>query len=247
MYDLVVFGYDFPHQKTVEGLWNMLSNGFKPDMVYLQPYKELNMEQSAPIGVTHKIYPEPRTVCNEFGIPYTVTEHNNVRHRFFLGVVLGARILDKGVLDYAVKGVLNMHPGILPDLRNRDTIKWAIHLNLPQAVTLHYIDPRVDLGSIIHCAIVGVYTNDDLASLTERNMNMQFVLMNEHLWETLGPGTERPMIPFREEGVYRGTFPYDHQLGAEFKMYKLKYPFLIKDFTERYDYPIRLQITSKRG
>ena len=39
---------------------------------------------------------------------------------------LGARILKPSAFSPFRKGVMNMHPGILPDNRGLDTIKWAI-------------------------------------------------------------------------------------------------------------------------
>jgi len=41
-------------------------------------------------------------------------------------------------------GVLNMHPGILPDNRGLDTIKWAIMKDMKQGVSCHLISKEID-------------------------------------------------------------------------------------------------------
>ena len=68
------------------------------------------------------------------------------KNKLDLGVILGARILKKEIINAFKIGIINMHPGILPENRGLDNIKWSVVKNLPIGVTSHFIDPRIDMG-----------------------------------------------------------------------------------------------------
>jgi folate-dependent phosphoribosylglycinamide formyltransferase PurN len=66
-----------------------------------------------------------------------------------LGLISGARILKKEVIDKFSLGIINFHPGGIPDCRGLDTAHWIMYNELDVAVTSHFIDGRVDGGWII--------------------------------------------------------------------------------------------------
>lgn len=58
-------------------------------------------------------------------------------------------ILEKSVLDTLGHNVVNLHNSYLPWNRGADPNIWSILDETPRGVTLHYVDERLDKGSII--------------------------------------------------------------------------------------------------
>jgi len=174
---MIVFGYNFPHWKTQNGLINMVANGIIPDMVILQDKKQLNLPHS-----DYRITPkgeylqEPKDICNMLGLNYDITDHDNSPFGD-LGVILGSRILKKEVIERFSKGILNMHPGILPGNRGLDNLKHSITKRLPVGVTAHLIDHRIDMGLIIDTKIVPIYSDDTIRDVYIRQRNTEQELM----------------------------------------------------------------------
>ena len=67
-------------------------------------------------------------------------------------VILGQTgIVSKDILGIPRIGLLNAHPGILPDYRGIDCPQWAIFNGEPEKLgcSLHWVDTGVDTGNII--------------------------------------------------------------------------------------------------
>jgi len=61
----------------------------------------------------------------------------------------GGRILKKRIINTAKIGVLNCHPGLLPEYRGMDVAGWAIYNGDDIGVTCHFIDEGVDTGPVL--------------------------------------------------------------------------------------------------
>jgi phosphoribosylglycinamide formyltransferase-1 len=172
----VVFGYNFPHWKTQMGLINLCANGFKPDLVILQDRKELKHKTS-----NYRITPqgeyllEPKNVCKLLNLDYMIKDHDDYRNEeeAEFAVILGARILKKKTIQRYYKGILNIHPGILPGNRGLDNLKWSILNGLPIGVTAHWIDERIDRGEIMFCKTVIVEEGDSIRDLYIKQRNLE--------------------------------------------------------------------------
>jgi len=65
-------------------------------------------------------------------------------------IVLGdTRILKKNIINIPGMGLINVHPGYLPDVRGNNPYLWAIVHDLYQGVTVHFIDENIDTGPMI--------------------------------------------------------------------------------------------------
>lgn len=49
----------------------------------------------------------------------------------------------------SVKGIVNIHPGILPDYRGSTCVEWSLYNNDPVGITAHLMSERYDAGPII--------------------------------------------------------------------------------------------------
>ena len=89
-----------------------------------------------PNGYTQDEY--LRHLCDEAAIRRYGDNNTNVKarldeefrlikkHNLDIGIILGARILSKQIIDAFSIGIVNLHPGILPENRGLDNVKWSI-------------------------------------------------------------------------------------------------------------------------
>ncbi len=225
-----VFAYNFEHKKTQEGLLRLFLNGYNPDVIFAADPVELKFYQSkvrvAPKGLS---YTHPRKIAKRMNIPYHIVVHNSkecqdliTKHDLDLGIILGARILKENIISAFNIGVLNMHPGLLPENRGLDTLKWAIMRNIKQGVSCHLISREIDKGNLIVKRGVDVFEDDTLVDIFLRIQNMEQVLMIESL-KIIESG-KRVFEPV-EEGTYNKSLPPDLEanLHKRFEDYKRNY------------------------
>ena len=59
------------------------------------------------------------------------------------------RILKSNLINAPTIGIVNCHPGILPDFRGCTCVEWAIYLDKPVGNTVHIMTEKIDEGPII--------------------------------------------------------------------------------------------------
>jgi methionyl-tRNA formyltransferase len=64
-------------------------------------------------------------------------------------IFTGGNILRSQLLDVPRLGVLNVHLGLLPEIRGMSTSEWSLLTRVPVGVTIHYIDAGIDTGPIL--------------------------------------------------------------------------------------------------
>ena len=107
-----------------------------------------------------------------------------------------------------------MHPGLLPENRGLDNIKWAILDDIPQGVTAHLIDKSIDRGIVITKSTIEVYKDDTLLDLNIRIQNLEQKLMIDSILalrentptQTLGVGTYYKAVPEDVEKLLHRKF-----------------------------------------
>lgn len=173
-----ILGYNFPHWKTQNGIFNLLMNGYKPKTIVLQDKKVLNIPTSK-----YRITPQdeyllrPKLICDVLGLNYVIHDHDAYNPTADYAVILGARILSKEVIS-KYKAILNIHPGVLPGNRGLDNLKWSIVNNLPIGVTAHFIDHRIDMGQIIKTENIRLEKTDSIrdAYIKQRNLEQKVLI-----------------------------------------------------------------------
>lgn len=83
-------------------------------------------------------------------------------------VLGGARIIRDNIISIPQIGVLNAHPGLLPEYRGVDVIPWAILNGDEVGVTVHFIDDGVDTGRICNQEVLPILKGDSLQTLDKR-------------------------------------------------------------------------------
>ncbi|MBI1748527.1 MAG: methionyl-tRNA formyltransferase [Acidobacteria bacterium] len=88
-------------------------------------------------------------------------------------VVSFRQILKKALIAVPHKGVINVHPSLLPKYRGRANIAWAIiNGESKTGVTVHYIDEKIDTGPIVVQKEVDILFEDTVATVLDRVTNM---------------------------------------------------------------------------
>jgi len=132
-------------------------------------------------------------------------------------VVLGSsRILPPAMIRIPPLGILNSHPGLLPEYRGVDTVPWAVLNGDPLGASIHFIDPGIDTGPIVRQQSFAIHPGDTLDDLRKRAVALAAELMAEAVAELQTTGTV-PRVP--QEGA--GTL-YRRMSGAELAEARLR-------------------------
>ena len=128
-----------------------------------------------------------------------------------LGIIAGARILKDPIIRAFPIGIINFHPGLIPEARGLDALLWSVYKGVPLGVTAHLIDSRVDLGRILVRETIPIYGDDTMLDLSERLHEKQLELLPKAIelavagkWTCVAePGTyNRKMNPDLERQAY---------------------------------------------
>ncbi len=208
---LVVFAYNFPHKKTQDVLLRLWLEGYPIAAVLACDPVELSIPApTVRTKLRHAALVHPSAVAERIGAPYHVVPHNDPEAvrllqslRPDLGLIAGARILKRPAIDAFRIGIINFHPGLIPEARGLDAMLWSIHRNLPLGVTAHLIDHRVDAGAILLRQRIAIHPDDTALDLSTRLYETQLELLkpaieaaerwagNREALVTVGPNTPR--------------------------------------------------------
>lgn len=144
---------------------------------------------------------------------YWVRDHNGPETHHLLKLCTAAlncgtpRILKDGTLRATPFGVINAHPGRLPDYRGCSAVEWATHLGDKVTVTAHIMSSAIDTGDVIlfHDAKPGassIETRVNAHRACFEAMPMAIERLMSHDYQpvmTIGPN----------DGTYRKPFTQD--------------------------------------
>jgi phosphoribosylglycinamide formyltransferase-1 len=176
MFKIIVFGYNFPHTKC-ETFIHILKKYNIKISAYIGANKiKLNL----PKKVYNKNIPlktifEPRELCKIYRIPYYVSNHNSEKtikiikkRKVDLGIIAGSRILKSNIIDSIKYGIINFHPGKIPNASGLDSLLWSVCKDLKPYVTTHFIDNKIDAGRRIYEREVKLDANDRVEDIKHR-------------------------------------------------------------------------------
>jgi folate-dependent phosphoribosylglycinamide formyltransferase PurN len=113
-------------------------------------YFDQSLKLSPPINVSE--------ICDRFKIPFIRIAHDDSgriaeivdHYKLEVAIISGARIIRGEVISLFSDGIINFHPGKIPETSGLDAFYYTVKNNVPAGVTTHYIDHRVDAGSEIY-------------------------------------------------------------------------------------------------
>jgi methionyl-tRNA formyltransferase len=93
----------------------------------------------------------------------------------------GTRIIRGVILDYPKDGVINSHPGLLPECRGSASPAWSVYHDIPIGSSTHFCDNGVDTGNLLMRREVPVTRGMTYEDLCFETLVLAGVLMKEAL------------------------------------------------------------------
>ena len=183
-FSIALFTYDFPHKKTSDFIDVIYENNFRISLILAAKYVKIKKPRRFIKIEKKKQKASTRHIAKTKQIPYHVVDHNSqysikLLNQFDinLGIISGARIINKNIIKQIKYGILNIHPGLIPEIRGLDSVLWSIEKNIPIGVTAHLIDEHIDMGTIIKRDTINIEISDDFNKLTKKNYDLQLKVL----------------------------------------------------------------------
>ena len=143
-----------------EMLTRLLDAGFAPALIIEEDSDVGEVEREKfeyRIG-THPVGPPMADQALERGIPVVIVPIHDDEH--CMGYIEGAepelivfggtRIIRGAILEYgdARGGVLNAHPGLLPECRGSASPAWSVYHDIPIGASCHFCSAAIDAGDL---------------------------------------------------------------------------------------------------
>ena len=167
-----------------------------------------------------KLPPIPLAALDRRDIPcVTVGRHGSeaclaeIRNRE-LDILVNAgtpRILEPPMLRAPRIGIVNCHPGLLPDFRGCTCVEWAIYLDEPIGNTVHFMNEGIDEGPIIVKEAVSLRKSDTYSDARVAVYRAGFRLLAEGLRKTVNEGLRPEHLPPQGPGRYFPVIP-EHKM-----------------------------------
>lgn len=179
------------HPYGREMLKQILSEGFVPEVI---------IEEDSEIGTEERekflkriegnpIAPEISSQIEGKEIPHvTVSIHNSEEvmphiENLDLDLIVfgGTRIIRGEILDFPKDGVINSHPGLLPDCRGSASPAWSVYHDIPIGSSTHFCDNGIDTGDLLFRREIPVKRGMSYEDLCYETLVLAGVLMKEAL------------------------------------------------------------------
>ena len=177
------------HPYGREMLMQLIDAGYIPSAIIEEtgPVADEEREKFLTRIKGYRVAPTFTELLKDIDVPrFTVSNHNKRECREILteldpdlGVLGGTRILKKRILEIPPDGMLNSHPGLLPEVRGSASVAWSIYYDIPIGSTCHFIDPNIDTGDIVLKRVIPVYRGDTYELLCWKTLVMAGTLMTE--------------------------------------------------------------------
>jgi len=170
-----VLTYGKPHRKTTDLVLGLVARGIKPHIITTLWEERKNHIPLYPHRPTGGI--DPSVMAKNLGLPITHLAHVNQFKYEELDRVLigGAGILPKEVISLCP--FINAHPGLLPEVRGLDALKWSIYEDQLIGVTVHQVGEEADTGHVISRQIIEPKLLEDFYHLAMRVYELEIKLL----------------------------------------------------------------------
>lgn len=124
-----------------------------------------------------------------------------------------SEILSPPVIDVFPKGILNIHPSLLPKYRGAEPIRWAIRkCEKETGVSLMLISSKLDRGNIIASKTIAIEDTDDFGFLSGKLAMLSVSMLPEAI-EKLGQSFEGEPQPQEKTFYARRLKPDDEVIN----------------------------------
>ncbi|DAC29219.1 MAG TPA: hypothetical protein D7H74_04240 [Candidatus Poseidoniales archaeon] len=179
------------HPYGREMLQQILSVGYSPEMIIEEdsPVADEERDKFLKRIEGNKIAPTIDQLSVRNGIPVvTVPIHNSSEvmpliEGMDLDLIVfgGTRIIRGEILDFPNDGVVNSHPGLLPECRGSASPAWSVYHDIRVGSTCHFCDNGIDTGEILLRREFSVKRGMTYEDLCYGTLVLSGVLMKEAL------------------------------------------------------------------
>ena len=174
-----------------EMLSQLINSGFIPSLI---------IEENSEGGKTerekfefrlgpHPLAPKMQSQIEKYKIPFVEVPIHNDEHCIEhiekanpdLIVFGGTRIIRGKILEYGDNkgGVLNSHPGLLPECRGSASPAWSVHEGIKIGSSCHFCSSDIDAGDLVGKREIEVMRGDDYHDLCYKTSVVASNLMVE--------------------------------------------------------------------
>ena len=179
------------HPYGREMLRQILSEGFIPSIIIEEDSEIADEEREKFLKRIegNPIAPSIQEQVKELGIKIeSVAIHNSQQvmpmikdSELDLIVFGGTRIIRGEILDLPKDGVINSHPGLLPECRGSASPAWSVYHDIPIGSSTHFCDNGIDTGQLLLRREVLVKRGMTYEDLCFETLVLAGILMKEAL------------------------------------------------------------------
>tara|TARA_B100001996_G_scaffold54882_1_gene38934 strand:+ start:708 stop:1430 length:723 start_codon:yes stop_codon:yes gene_type:complete len=179
------------HPYGREMLQQILSEGFVPEIIIEEDSEIADEERKKFLKRIegNPIAPAIREQVKELDTKIvSVTIHNSEQVMPLIkGIELdlivfgGTRIIRGEILDFPKDGVINSHPGLLPECRGSASPAWSVFHDIPIGSSTHFCDNGIDTGHLLMRREVQVKRGMTYEDLCFETLILAGILMKEVL------------------------------------------------------------------
>jgi len=179
------------HPYGREMLKQIMSEGFVPNIIITEDSKIGDEEREKFLERIegNPIAPTVEEQISGLDIPHVeVPIHNSeevMPHiegmELDLIVFGGTRIIRGDILETAKDGVINSHPGLLPECRGSASPAWSVFHDIPIGSSTHFCDNGIDTGELLLRREIAVKRGMTYEDLCYETLVLAGVLMKEAL------------------------------------------------------------------
>ena len=182
MYKIVLLGYNFPHKKS-ENFIHILKKYSIEIVAYIGANSiKLNLpEKKYKKSISQYTIFHPKELCRIYNIPFYEAMHNSIDAKNIiknsnanLGIISGARIIKEDIINLLSNGIINFHPGKIPEASGLDGLFWSIYKGISPFITTHFIDKKIDAGRIIYSNEIKVNIDDRIEDIKYKISNAEY-------------------------------------------------------------------------
>jgi len=192
---ILIFGYSFPHRKTCDFLNILFALGFQNITVVAAP--KLKLAHNSGLKNTEEINSNEycvKNLCQILKINFEECRHDDIQKilkikndtRAQIVIISGARIIKREVIDMFPDGIVNFHPGKIPETSGLDSFYYSIKNNCSMGVTVHLIDHKVDAGRFIFFDKLKIQKNQSIDTVRENLYGVQLSAFKKYLLTYFG-------------------------------------------------------------
>jgi len=218
--------YNATHRKTYDVLKLLKAKNFSEVTVIALPYHYTK---------THKPLIEHRPAVYADILPHSLCKALDYKYQFIDSFDKLPSIIDQEVGPVLICGAgiippelienytfINAHPGILPQVRGLDALKWAVFERQPIGVTTHIIDKEADAGFLIAQKQIRITWEDSFHSVAQKQYELEIVMLVEAI-------EKYKIVPHAKIETHsyplhkRMNKDLERELFARFEEYKLEF------------------------